>query len=163
MCSISCLVCVSMRQCGWLVLEDMCTCHMYQKCVWIFIWHVDSHIVYVVRQCGWQYSVCGDEFAICDKYMSFYVVKRGEKQNRQHIWVLLRSTSVGYCHYRRKLIPVTSISSDHSRWKSCTLISMSNTETDGSYGSNFLVHRYWWKLMILALTFVSPPRLTKVS
>jgi hypothetical protein len=61
--------------------------------------------------------ICGDKFAIYDNYMFFYVVTRGGKQNRQHICVLLGSTSVGYDHYQWKLIPVTSVGSDHSRQK----------------------------------------------
>jgi hypothetical protein len=154
---------MSMRQFGWFLLEDAFTYHMYQKCVWMFIWHLDSHIVYVVRQCGWQYCVCGDEFAICDRYMIFCVITRGEKQNRQHIWILLGSTSIDYAHYQQKLLGLTFVGSDHSRRKSWTLIFVSNTETDVSYDPNLCVHWYWQKLMTLALTFVSHPWSTKVS
>jgi hypothetical protein len=37
---------MSMRQCGWLLLDDVSTCHMYQKCVWMFM------------SCGFSYGVC---------------------------------------------------------------------------------------------------------
>jgi hypothetical protein len=47
--------------------------------------------------------------------MFFCVVTRAEKQNRQHIYVLLGATSVGYDHYQQKLLGLTSVDSDHSR------------------------------------------------
>jgi hypothetical protein len=59
-------MCMSMRQCGSTM------------CVNVYLTY-GSHIVYVVRQCGWQYCVCGDEFVVCDNYMFFCVVTHGEK------------------------------------------------------------------------------------
>jgi hypothetical protein len=78
---------------------------------------MNSHIVCVVRHCGWQYCVCDDEFDTCDNNMFYCVATRGGKQNWQHNYVLYRLTSMGYGHYRRKLLGLTSVGSDHSRWK----------------------------------------------
>jgi hypothetical protein len=80
---------------------------------------MNSHIVCVVRHCGWQYCVCDDEFDTCDNNMFYCVATRGGKQNWQHNYVLYRLTSMGYGHYRRKLLGLTSVGSDHSRWKLC--------------------------------------------
>jgi hypothetical protein len=70
-----------------------------------------------VRHCGWQYFVCDDEFDTFDNNMFHCVVTRGGKQNWQHNYVLYKLTSVGYGHYRQKLLDLTSIGIDHSRWK----------------------------------------------
>jgi hypothetical protein len=59
--------------------------------------------VYVVRQCGCQYYVCGDEFTVCEDCLFFCVVTCGGNQNGQHISMLVGLTSVGYGHYQRKL------------------------------------------------------------
>jgi hypothetical protein len=66
---------------------------------------VDENIVYVVMNLLSVIIIC------------FYVVTSGEKQNRQHICVLLGSTSIGYGYYRWKLLGLTSVGSEHSRRK----------------------------------------------
>jgi hypothetical protein len=82
----------------------MCEC-VFDK--WILI-------LCVVRHCGWKYCVCDDESDTCDSNMFYCFGTRGGKQNWQHNFVLYKLTSVGYGHYRWKLLGLTSISSDHS-------------------------------------------------
>jgi hypothetical protein len=88
---ISCM-CISTRQCGWLLLDDVMTCLMYRKYLWMFLdnvdyfysqmWcmFVDSH-VYVcclwILMCGW-YCLSSDKYSVCE-YMILCVVTRGGK------------------------------------------------------------------------------------
>jgi hypothetical protein len=64
---------------------------------------------------GWQYCVCDDEFDTYDNNMFYCVATLREKQNWQHNYMMYKLTSMGYDHYRQKLLGLTFISSDHFR------------------------------------------------
>jgi hypothetical protein len=121
-------MCMSMmRQYWWVLCVWVCMSMMRQYCwvlcvwvcdnVWMYIWHMNSHIVCVVRHCGCQYYVCDNDFFTYDNNMFYYFGKHEGKQNWQHYFVLYRLTSVGHGHYRRKLLGLTFMDTYHSQWK----------------------------------------------
>jgi hypothetical protein len=115
---MSCM-CISMRQCGWLLLDDVddlsyvskICMNVYRRCGWLLF----SNMVYVcglsymmcvchlwILMCWWWYCLCGDKYSVCD-YMNFCVVTCGGKHIRHHFWPLVGLTSVGTYDSRRKL------------------------------------------------------------
>jgi hypothetical protein len=114
---MSCM-CISMRQCPWLILDDVDDLSYLSKYVWMFIDNVDDFYsqiwcLLVDSRIWCMYVLCG--FSSVDDivyvvvnipYVSiwiFCVATHGVKHIRRHFWPLVGLTSVGTYHSWWKL------------------------------------------------------------